>query len=144
MAGYITQHSLESLGIEPYPLKKGEEYMNPAQIAHFRKLLLALKKRLVDQADKTVHSLQDEAAVPADPLDRASHDEEVNIAIRTRERELILLRKIDEALELLSSGEYGYCVDCGADIGVRRLEARPTAVQCIDCKSFNESRENAG
>ncbi len=144
MVGQITQQSLESLGIEPYTLKKDEEYMNSTQVSHFREILLALKKRLVDQADKTVHSLQDETFVPADPLDRAAQDGEVNMAIRTRERELNLLRKIDESLELLNCGEYGYCVDCGSDIGVRRLEARPTAVQCIDCKSFNESKESAG
>ena len=138
----ITQQSLESLGIEPYPLKE-EEYMSSVQIEHFKKILLALKQRLMEQASQTVHSLQDEGPVPADPLDRAAQDEEINIEIRTRERERILINKIDEALGLLNTGEYGYCVDCGADIGVRRLEARPTAVQCIDCKSFNESRERS-
>lgn len=138
------QQSLEGFRIEPYPLKEGEEYMNSAQIAHFTEWLHKLKKQLEDQADKTVHSLQDEFPEPADPADVASKTEWMDMEIRTREREYNLMRKIDEALKLIASGEYGYCVDCGAEIGVRRLEARPTANQCIDCKSFNESRENIG
>jgi len=144
MVAQITQQSLESLGIKPYPLKKGEAYMNEAQIAHFEKILLAQKESLMIKVDDTVSHFQGDLTVYADPLDRASQDEGVNLELRTRDRERKLLRKIDEALDILGRGEYGYCTDCGLEIGIRRLEARPTATQCIDCKSFDEIREQGG
>ncbi len=125
----------------PYQEKKGEEYMSPGMEAHFREILLAWKKELMEEVDRTVHHMQDEAANFPDPNDRASQESEFSMELRTRDRERKLLKKINEALDLLDEGEYGYCESCGVEIGVRRLEARPTATLCIDCKTLDEIRE---
>ena len=125
----------------PYEIKKGEEYMNDAQEAHFRNILLAWKKELMEEVDRTVHHMQDEAANFPDPNDRASQESEFAMELRTRDRERKLIKKIEESLSDLDSGEYGYCEQCGVEIGIRRLEARPTATLCIDCKSLDEIRE---
>ncbi|VAX13605.1 RNA polymerase-binding transcription factor DksA [hydrothermal vent metagenome] len=126
---------------EPYKLVKGEEYMNDAHVAHFNQLLLNWKHELMEEVDRTVHHMQDEAANFPDPNDRATQESEFTIELRTRDRERKLIKKIDEALDHLESGEYGYCEQCGLEIGIRRLEARPTATLCIDCKSLDEIRE---
>ncbi len=115
--------------------------MNKKQQEHFRKLLNLWKKTLYAERDTTVAHMQDEAMNRPDPLDRASIEEEYTIELRTRDRERKFLRKVGEALESLDNGEYGYCNDCGAEIGIRRLEARPTATQCIDCQTSEEIRE---
>lgn len=133
--------SLGPVGFTPYKLKKGEEYMNPDQIEHFRKILLLWKQQLLLESDETVHHMQDDAANPPDPLDRATLEADFNLTLRTRDRERKLVKKIDEAIERIDNQEYGYCTDCGAEIGIGRLEARPTATQCIDCKTFEEIRE---
>ncbi len=125
----------------PYQEKKGEEYMSPEMEAHFREILLAWKKELMEEVDRTVHHMQDEAANFPDPNDRASQESEFSMELRTRDRERKLLKKINEALDLLDEGEYGYCESCGIEVGVRRLEARPTATLCIDCKTLDEIRE---
>ncbi|WP_304985867.1 RNA polymerase-binding protein DksA [Coxiella-like endosymbiont] len=125
----------------PYKLKKGEEYMNEKQKHHFRKILLQWKKQLMEEVDSTVGHLKEEANVYADPLDRASQEEGFNLELRTRDRERKLIKKIEQSLDSIEEGEYGYCEDCGAEIGIRRLEARPTASKCIDCKTFEEIRE---
>ncbi len=125
----------------PYQEKKGEEYMSPAMEAHFRALLMAWKKELMEEVDRTVHHMQDEAANFPDPNDRASQESEFSMELRTRDRERKLLKKINEALDLLDDGEYGFCESCGVEIGIRRLEARPTATLCIDCKTLDEIRE---
>ncbi len=125
----------------PYEMKKGEEYMNEAQEAHFRAILLTWKKELMEEVDRTVHHMQDEAANFPDPNDRASQESEFAMELRTRDRERKLIKKIEESLNDLDSGEYGYCEQCGVEIGIRRLEARPTATLCIDCKSLDEIRE---
>lgn len=125
----------------PYQEKKGEEYMSPAMEAHFRELLMSWKKELMEEVDRTVHHMQDEAANFPDPNDRASQESEFSMELRTRDRERKLLKKINEALDLLDEGEYGFCESCGVEIGVRRLEARPTATLCIDCKTLDEIRE---
>lgn len=126
---------------EPYQEKPGEEYMNDDQLSHFRSILNNWKSELMTEVDRTVHHMQDEAANFPDPNDRATQESEFSLELRTRDRERKLIKKIEEALERIGSGEYGYCETCGIEIGVRRLEARPTATQCIDCKTLDEIRE---
>jgi DnaK suppressor protein len=128
-------------GIEPYQPKKGEEYMNDAQVEHFRHILLAWKRELMEEVDRTVGHMKEDAANFADPADRASQEEEFALELRTRDRERKLIKKIDESLEDIKTGEYGYCEQCGIEIGLRRLEARPTATLCIDCKTLQEIKE---
>ena len=125
----------------PYREKRGEDYMNTEQVEHFRMILNGWKQQLMSKVDETVHHMQDEAANFPDPNDRASQESEFAMELRTRDRERKLIKKIDESLADLDEGEYGYCTHCGVEIGVRRLEARPTATQCIDCKTLNEIRE---
>ena len=125
----------------PYDLKKGEEYMSDAMKLHFRGSLLSWKQELMEEVDRTVHHMQDEAANFPDPNDRATQESEFSLELRTRDRERKLIKKIDEALQSIDADEYGWCETCGVEIGVRRLEARPTATQCIDCKTLDEIRE---
>jgi DnaK suppressor protein len=125
----------------PYATKKGEEYMNKKQLAHFRKILDALKQELLEDVERTVHTMQDEATVFADPNDRASQESDIALELRNRDRERRLIKKIDESLGRIDGGEYGYCNSCGVEIGLKRLEARPTATMCIDCKELEERRE---
>jgi len=128
-------------GIEPYQIKKGGEYMDEPMHGHFRNLLSAWKKELMAEVDRTVHHMQDEAANFPDPNDRATQESEFSLELRTRDRERKLIKKIDESMTTIDSDEYGYCETCGIEIGVRRLEARPTASLCIDCKTLDEIRE---
>ena len=125
----------------PYEEKKGEEYMNSAQLEHFESILNHWKAELMEEVDRTVHHMQDDAANFPDPNDRATQESEFSLELRTRDRERKLIKKIDESLKNIESDEYGFCESCGIDIGVRRLEARPTAVLCIDCKTLDEIRE---
>ncbi|MHB1358381.1 MAG: RNA polymerase-binding protein DksA [Rhodocyclaceae bacterium] len=125
----------------PYVPKKNEEYMSAKQLAHFRKILDALKLELAGDIERTVHTMQDEATVFADPNDRASQESDIALELRNRDRERRLIKKIDESLALIEGGEYGYCESCGVEIGLKRLEARPTATMCIDCKELEERRE---
>jgi DnaK suppressor protein len=131
----------ETKGFTPYDLKKGEEYMNEAQKEHFKKILLNWRNELMQEVDRTVHHMQDEAANPPDPADRATLEEEFSIELRTRDRERRLIKKIDSTIELIANDDYGYCESCGVEIGIRRLEARPTANKCIDCKTLDEIKE---
>ena len=126
---------------EPYKEQRGEEYMNDPQNAHFRGILLAWKRELMEEVDRTLHHMQEEAENYADPNDRASQESDFTLELRARDRERKLIKKIDEAINKLEQGEYGYCDSCGIEIGVRRLEARPTATLCIDCKTLDEIRE---
>jgi len=125
----------------PYAAKKGEEYMNAAQRRHFRKILESLKAELSQEIDRTVHTMQDEATVFADPNDRASQESDMALELRNRDRERKLIKKIDETIARIDANEYGYCDSCGVEIGLKRLEARPTATLCIDCKTLDELRE---
>jgi RNA polymerase-binding transcription factor len=125
----------------PYAAKKGEEYMNAAQRKHFKKILEALKSELSQEIDRTVHTMQDEATVFADPNDRASQESDMALELRNRDRERKLIKKIDETIARIEANEYGYCDSCGVEIGLKRLEARPTATLCIDCKTLDELRE---
>ena len=127
--------------IKPYKQKKSEAYMSADMRAHFVMLLDKWKQDLMGEVDRTVHHMQDDAAIYPDPLDRASQEEEFNLELRTRDRERKLIKKIEEGLLRLESNDYGHCDECGAEIGVQRLEARPTATLCIDCKTFDEIRE---
>ena len=126
---------------KPYQRAKGEQYMNAAQIKHFRKLLTSWKHELMEEVDRTVHHMQDEASNFPDPNDRATQEEEFALELRTRDRERKLIKKINEALASLETGDYGYCEICGVEIGINRLEARPTATLCIDCKTLDEIKE---
>jgi DnaK suppressor protein len=132
---------LEFKGFTPYKEKKGEEYMNDKQVAHFRNILKNWKTDLMEKVDETVHHMQDEAHVFPDPNDRASQESDFTMELRTRDRERKLIKKIDQSLGALDSGDYGFCKVCGIEIGIRRLEARPTADLCIDCKELDEIRE---
>ncbi len=125
----------------PYQAKKGEEYMNAKQLAYFRAILTALKDEMLDDIERTVHTMQDEATVFADPNDRASQESDIALELRNRDRERKLIKKVDESLGRIEGGEYGYCDSCGVEIGLKRLEARPTATMCIDCKTLEEMRE---
>lgn len=125
----------------PYTPKKNEEYMNPKQLAHFRKILEGWKAELSQDIDRTVHTMQDEATVFADPNDRASQESDIALELRNRDRERKLIKKIDETIAKIESEDYGYCEGCGVEIGLKRLEARPTATLCIDCKTLDEMRE---
>ena len=117
-------------GVKPYELKKGEEHMNDAQKAHFTKILKAWHAQIME-----------EVANFADPADRATQEEEFSLELRNRDRERKLLKKIEQTLHSISEDEYGYCETCGVEIGLKRLEARPTADMCIDCKTLAEIRE---
>lgn len=125
----------------PYAQKKGEEYMNARMRSHFRKMLEQLKAELSEEIDRTVHTMQDEATVFADPNDRASQESDMALELRNRDRERKLIKKIDETIGRIDANEYGYCESCGVEIGLKRLEARPTATLCIDCKTLDELRE---
>ena len=115
--------------------------MSSRQLAHFRNILETLKAELMKDIERTVHTMQDEATVFADPNDRASQETDIAIELRNRDRERKLIKKIEETIALIESGDYGYCSGCGVDIGIKRLEARPTATLCIDCKTLEEVRE---
>ena len=128
-------------GFTPYTPNQGEEYMNEAQRAHFRQILLAWRQELMEEADRTMHHLQDEVANLPDPADRATQEEEFALELRTRDRERKLLKKIEKALDQIDKDDYGFCDACGIEIGIRRLEARPTAELCIDCKELAEIKE---
>lgn len=128
----------------PYKTKKGEAYMSEGQVTHFTEMLDTWKTDLMLEVDRTVDHMQDEAANFPDPADRATQEEEFSLELRTRDRERKLIKKIEDTMGLISSGEYGYCETCGVEIGLKRMEARPTATQCIDCKSLDEIKERQG
>lgn len=127
--------------VASYKAKKGEAYMNPKQLDHFRQIMNDIKSGLGKDIDRTVHTMQDEATVFADPNDRATQESDMGLELRNRDRERKLIKKINEMLAKIDAGEYGYCDNCGVEIGLDRLEARPTATLCIDCKTLDEIRE---
>jgi DnaK suppressor protein len=132
---------LQSKTFPPYLPKKGEEYMSLTQRAHFKQMLAAQKLELSKDIDRTVHEMQDDATVFADPNDRASQESDISTELRNRDRERKLIKKIDETIARIDKDDYGYCENCGIEIGLKRLEARPTATLCIDCKTLDEQRE---
>lgn len=128
-------------GFTPYKEIEGEEYMSNEQLDHFRLILQNWKQELMEEVDRTVKNLKEEASNFADPADRATQEEEFSLELRTRDRERKLIKKINETLTSIEEGDYGYCEACGIEIGIRRLEARPTATMCVDCKSLAEIKE---
>jgi len=128
-------------GVAPYQAAKGEEYMNADQVTHFRAILNGWKDELTGGLVKTRSSMQDETVNHPDPTDRASQETDMSLELRSRDRERKLIKKINESIALIDSGDYGYCDNCGVDIGIQRLEARPTATLCVDCKTLDEIRE---
>jgi DnaK suppressor protein len=129
------------MGMKPYVAKKGEKYMNKKQQEHFRAVLNAWKSELEEEISRTVQQMRDVPENPPDPNDRASQETDMSLELRSRDRERKLIKKIDESIERIDTGDYGYCDVCGVEIGVERLEARPTAELCIDCKTLDEIRE---
>ena len=127
--------------IKPYVLKKNEKYMNAKQQKHFQDILGTWKEQLQIEQDRTADKIQQNVSHFPDESDRATHEEEFTLELRTRERERKLLSKINESIDDLKSDDYGYCSSCGIEIGIRRLEARPTATRCIDCKTIEEIHE---
>ena len=125
----------------PYQEQDGEEYMSDQQIEHFTHILQSWKQELMEEVDRTVNHMQDEAANFPDPADRASQEEEFSLELRTRDRERKLIKKINQTLTRIEEDDYGFCDSCGVEIGIRRLEARPTATLCIDCKTLAEIKE---
>jgi DnaK suppressor protein len=136
-----SQNTDHLFGLNPYQASKGEEYMNDAQVAHFREILNRWKAELQADISRTVHSMQDSNINLPDPNDRASIETDMALELRSRDRERKLIKKIDEALSWLEDDEYGFCTRCGEEIGIQRLEARPTASLCVDCKQLEEIRE---
>ena len=133
--------STEFKNFQPYKPKRGEEYMNEKQREHFKTILLKWKAELMQEVDRTVSHMKDEAANFPDPADRATQEEEFSLELRTRDRERKLIKKIDKTLLRVEEDDYGFCDQCGVDIGIRRLEARPTANLCVDCKTLDEIKE---
>lgn len=130
------------LGMPLYHEEKNEEYMNEKQLMHFKHVLEHWKKEILAEMEQTVNHMQEETAnVLADPADNATREEEFALELRARDRELKLLKKIDKSIENIKHGDYGFCESCGVDIGIKRLEARPTATLCIDCKTIAEIKE---
>lgn len=132
---------LAQAGVEAYQESPNEEYMSDEQLEHFKTILEAWRNQLREEVDRTKTHMQDEAANFPDPVDRASQEEEFALELRTRDRERKLIKKIEKTLGLIESDEFGFCKTCGIEIGIRRLEARPTADQCIDCKTLSEIKE---
>ncbi len=127
--------------VQPYIVKRGEQYMSKEQTEHFRQILLSWKRDLMVEVDRTVTHMKDEAANFPDPNDRATQEEEFSLELRTRDRERKLIRKIDEALKRIEDGSYGYCLETGEEIGIKRLEARPVATLSIEAQERRERRE---
>jgi DnaK suppressor protein len=127
--------------VQPYIVKRGELYMGKPQLEHFRQILESWKRDLMEEVDRTVSHMKDEAANFPDPNDRATQEEEFSLELRTRDRERKLIRKIDEALKRMEDGSYGYCLETGEEIGVKRLEARPVATLSIEAQERRERRE---
>jgi DnaK suppressor protein len=127
--------------VQPYIAKRGEQYMSKEQLDHFRLILNTWKRDLMEEVDRTVLHMKDEAANFPDPNDRATQESEFSLELRTRDRERKLIRKIDEALKRIEDGSYGYCLETGEEIGIKRLEARPVATLCVEAQERRERRE---
>lgn len=137
MSGNITSQQ----GLAPYQAADNEEYMNDNQLAHFKEVLESWKQELLEEVNRTVQNLKEEASNFADPADRATQEEEFSLELRTRDRERKLIKKINETLARIEDKDYGYCDACGIEIGLQRLEIRPTATMCVDCKNLAEIKE---
>jgi DnaK suppressor protein len=127
--------------VKPYIARRGEQYMGKEQLEHFRTILNTWKRDLMQEVDRTVLHMKDEAANFPDPNDRATQESEFSLELRTRDRERKLIRKIEEAIKRIEDGSYGYCVETGEEIGIKRLEARPVATLCVEAQERRERRE---
>lgn len=132
---------LAEAGVAPYKEASGEEYMCDKQQAHFRTILDAWRTQLKKEVDRTMSHMKDDAANYPDPVDRAAQEEEFALELRTRDRERKLIKKIEKTIQAIETDDFGFCKSCGIEIGIRRLEARPTADQCIECKTLAEIKE---
>ena len=142
MTAQITRKSaLPVDGVEPYVISSDEEYMNEDQLAHFRNILVKWSESLVNEVNRTVDHMQEDASNFSDPADRATQEEEFTLELRARDRERKLIRKIEKTIARVDADDYGFCDACGIEIGLQRLEVRPTADLCIDCKSTEEIKE---
>ncbi|PID45870.1 MAG: RNA polymerase-binding protein DksA [Proteobacteria bacterium] len=142
MTAQITRKSaLPVDGVEPYKTSPNEEYMNEAQLAHFRNILVKWRESLLEEVNRTVDHMQEDASNFSDPADRATQEEEFTLELRARDRERKLIRKIEKTIARVDADDYGFCDACGIEIGLQRLEVRPTAELCIDCKSTQEIKE---
>ena len=142
MTAQITRKSaLPVDGIEPYVSSKDEEYMNEDQLAHFKMILQKWSESLVQEVNRTVGHMQEDASNFSDPADRATQEEEFTLELRARDRERKLIRKIEKTIARVDADDYGFCDACGIEIGLQRLEVRPTAELCIDCKATQEIKE---
>ncbi|MGL9769346.1 MAG: RNA polymerase-binding protein DksA [Sodalis sp. (in: enterobacteria)] len=128
-------------GVKAYQKKPAEEYMNEAQLLHFKRILKAWRHQFRDKVGRTVLYIQEEAANFPDPVDRAAQEEEFSLELRNRDRAHKLIKKIEKTLKKVEDNDFGFCESCGVEIGIHRLEARPTADLCIDCKTLAEIRE---
>ncbi len=128
----------------PYQMAEGEEYMSPHMLAHFRQKLTWWREQLLADMNNTIHHLQEDSTMPADPNDRASQEEEFSLELRTRDRERKLIAKVEETIKRIDEGDYGYCIITGDEIGLERLEARPTATMTVEAKAMQELREKQG
>lgn len=128
-------------GFDPYRPRRGEKYMSKQQLVHFRKLLNAWKTELMEEVDRTMLHMKDDAANYPDPNDRATQESEFGLELRTRDRERKLLKKIASALQRVEEQSYGYCEETGDEIGLRRLEARPVATLCVEAQERRERAE---
>lgn len=135
------QVELAQAAFTPYKEKKGEEYMSQDQLDHFSTILNNWKQDLMTEVDKTIDHMKDESVNLPDAIDRATQEEEFSLELRSRDRERKLIKRINQSLDRVANKEYGWCEDCGVEIGIRRLEARPTATLCIDCKTLQEVKE---
>ncbi|QJC28658.1 RNA polymerase-binding protein DksA [Enterobacteriaceae endosymbiont of Plateumaris consimilis] len=132
---------LSIAGVSPYKLKSKEEYMNKKQLLHFEKILQSWRKQLINEDNHNISYIPNEMSKFPDPIDRAVQEEEFNFNLRNKDRERKLIKKIELTLIKIKQNNFGYCQSCGIEIGIKRLEARPTAYLCIDCKTLAEIRE---
>ncbi|MFZ9812006.1 MAG: RNA polymerase-binding protein DksA [Burkholderiaceae bacterium] len=116
------------------------DYMSPAQLDFFRKKLKELESELRTNAGETTEHLRETVLVP-DPADRATIEEEHALELRTRDRERKLIKKVQQALARIDSGEYGFCEETGEPIGLQRLLARPTATLSVEAQQRREMRQ---
>ena len=128
-------------GLTAYESNADEEYMNESQMDHFRQILSAWRTQLREEVDRTVTHMKDDASNFPDPVDRAAQEEEFSLELRTRDRERKLIKKIEKTLKRIEDDDFGFCDSCGIEIGIKRIEARPTADLCIDCKTMAEIKE---
>ena len=134
------QNILEIAGVEPYVASPGEEYMSSGQLAHFTKILTAWRYQLREEVDRTIHHVMDEAANFPDPVDGKS-EEEISLELQNRDRERRLIKQIEKTLNKIEEDDFGFCESCGVEIGIERLEHRPTADLCIDCQTLAEIKQ---